>query len=404
MLLRDLSVSAVIAGLLAVIVSYAGPLVIVFQAAKSAGLSTELTSSWIWAISIGSGLTGVFLSWKLKVPIVTAWSTPGAALLVVVLTTMSINEAVAGYIVAAVMTIIVGVSGAFGKFVERIPKGLAAAMLAGILLSFGLDIFRSIQGDPLLVLAMVLTFIVVKRVFPRYSIAAVLAVGCALAFVTGHTHLSDVPLKVAVPVFIRPEWSWHTIFSLSLPLFLVTMTGQYVPGMTVLRASGFNISANPIVSITGLATLLLAPFGAHSVNIAAIIAAICCGKEAHENPNQRYVAGIVCGLGYLVIGAFGGALAVLFSSLPKELIATLAGLALVGSITTGMVGVITDERHRDSSIITFLVAASGMSFLGLGAAFWSLVLGGIAYLVLHGQWKTKAPVNGDRKQIARLNI
>jgi benzoate membrane transport protein len=385
-LTRNFSVSAVIAGLLAVIISYAGPLVIVFQAAKSAGLSDALTSSWIWAISIGSGLTGAILSWKLKAPVVTAWSTPGAALLVVMLPTMSMNEAVAGYIVAALMTLIVGVSGLFARFVEHIPKGIAAAMLAGILLHFGMDFFRLIPANPVLVLTMIATFIAFKRIAPRYAIAAVLLVGTAVACVSGLAHMSGVSLQIARPVFIRPEWSWHAIFGLSVPLFLVTITGQYVPGLAVLRASGYSTSVNPIVSVTGLAALLLAPFGAHSINLAAITAAICCGEEAHENPSKRYVAGIVCGVGYLVIGTFGAALAGLFSSLPKELIATLAGLALVGSILTGMIGLTSDERHRDSSVITFLVAASGMSFLGLGAAFWSLVFGGLAYFILHTEW------------------
>lgn len=386
----DLSLSALVAGFLAVLISYAGPLVIVFQAAKLANLSTELTSSWIWAISIGSGLTGIVLSWRLKTPIVTAWSTPGAALLVVMLPTMPLAQAIGAYIIASLAITAIGLSGGFDKLIERIPKGIAAAMLAGILFHFGTNVFNSINASPTLVLLMVATFFAVKRLRPRYAIAAVMLVGIVFAMATGHTNLSQVQLAVVHPVFVAPEWSWHAVLNLGLPLALVTLTGQYVPGMAVLHTSGYKVSAGSIVSTTGIASLLLAPFGSHGVNLAAITAAICTGKEAHEDADKRYVAGIACGLIYIVIGTFGGTLALLFSSLPKELIAALAGLALIGAISTGIVGVVNGEKSRDASVVTFLVTASGMSFLGLGAAFWGLVIGGLAYLVLHKSWQRPA--------------
>ncbi len=386
--LDDFSVSALVAGFLAVLISYAGPLVIVFQAAKLANLSTEFTSSWIWAISLGSGITGLWLSWRLKTPIITAWSTPGAALLVVMLPTMPLSQAIGAYIVSSVAITVVGLSGAFDKLIERIPKGIAAAMLAGILLRFGTDVFASIHANPALVLLMVLTFLVLKRMLPRYAIAAVLLVGSLFAIYTGKTHVSQISLSVVHPVFVMPEWSWHAVLGLGLPLALVTLTGQHVPGMAVLRTSGYQVSAGGIVGTTGIASLLLSPFGAHGVNLAAITAAICTGKEAHENPDKRYVAGIACGLIYVLIGTFGGAVALLFSSLPRELIAALAGLALLGAITTGLVGTLQDEKHRDASIVTFLATASGMTFLGMGSAFWGLVIGGCAYMVLHKPWRS----------------
>lgn len=385
------SLSALVAGFLAVLISYAGPLVIVFQAARLANLSTELTSSWIWAISIGSGLTGLLLSWRFKTPVVTAWSTPGAALLVVMLPTMPLAQAIGAYIVSAAAITVIGLSGAFDKLIERIPKGIAAAMLAGILMRFGTDVFASVNASPALVLLMLLTFLAAKRLLPRYAIAAVMLVGIAFAVFTGQTHLTQLSLAVVRPVLTTPEWSWHAALSLGLPLALVTLTGQYVPGMAVLRTSGYRIAAGSIVSTTGIASLLLAPFGAHGVNLAAITAAICTGKEAHEDADKRYIAGIASGLFYIVIGTFGGTLALLFSSLPRELIAALAGLALIGAITNGLIGTVQDEKHRDASVITFLVTASGMSFLGLGAAFWGLVIGGIAYLVLHKPWQRPGP-------------
>lgn len=383
----DLSLSCVVAGFLAVLISYAGPLIIVYQAARLANLSTEMTSSWIWAISIGSGLTGLILSWRLKTPIITAWSTPGAALLVVMLPGMPLPQAIGAYIVASLAISFIGLSGAFDRLIERIPKGIAAAMLTGILFHFGTNVFSSISTNPALVLLMFATFLVLKRFQPRYAIAAVMLVGIVFAITTDHTSLSQVKLAIVRPVFIAPEWSWHAILSLGLPLALVTLTGQYVPGMAVLRTSSYSVGARSIVSTTGIASVLLAPFGAHGVNLAAITAAICTGKEAHEEADKRYIAGIACGLIYIIIGIFGGTLALLFSSLPKELVVTLAGLALISAITNGMVGVVTDEKSRDAGVVTFLVTASGMSFLGFGAAFWGLFIGGLSYLVLHKSWQ-----------------
>lgn len=386
----DYSLSALVAGFLAVLISYAGPLVIVFQAAKLANLSEAQTSTWIWAVSIGSGVTGLLLSWRLKTPVVTAWSTPGAALLVVMLPTMPLAQAIGAYIVSSLAITAIGWSGAFDKLIAHLPKGLASAMLAGILLHFGTAVFASINASPALVLLMVLAFLAAKRLLPRYAIATVMLVGIAFAVGSGTTHLSQLSLAVVDPVWTAPAWSWHAVLSLGLPLALVTLTGQYVPGMAVLRASGYQVPASPIIGVTGLASLLLAPFGAHGVNLAAITAAICTGKEAHEDADKRYIAGMAAGLCYIVIGTFGGTLALLFSSLPRELIAALAGLALTGAITTGLIGTVHDEQHRDASVITFLVTASGMSFLGLGAAFWGLVIGALAYLVLHQPWRARA--------------
>jgi benzoate membrane transport protein len=272
-------------------------------------------------------------------------------------------------------------------------------MLAGILLRFGTDVFSSIKASPVLVLLMVLTFLLLKRSLPRYAIAGVMLVGTAYAMLSGATRLSQVSLTLVQPVFVMPEWSWHAVLNLGLPLALVTLTGQYVPGMAVLRGSGYSVPAGGIVGATGLLSLLLAPFGAHGVNLAAITAAICTGREAHEDPARRYVAGIASGAIYIVVGAFGGTLALLFGSLPHELIATLAGLALLGAIGTGLAGAIQDEKHRDASVITFLVTASGMSFLGLGAAFWGLVIGAVACLVLHRPSKRAAALAPAMRKI-----
>ncbi|BAQ76581.1 benzoate transporter family protein [Pseudomonas sp. Os17] len=379
---KDLSLSAVIAGLIAVIISYAGPLIIVFQAAREAHMPSDQVSSWIWAISIGSGLTGLLLSWRLKVPVITAWSTPGAALLVSMLPTVSLPQAIGAYVVASLIIAVLGLSGAFDKLMSRLPKAIAAAMLAGILFRFGAGLFTSVTLQPALVLAMIAAYLLGKRFSPRYAILAVLLVGCAVAAGLGEFNGGSITLALAEPIFIAPEWNWHAIVNIGLPLALVTLTGQYVPGMAVMRSAGYTTPARSIVSWTAITSALLAPFGSHGINLAAITAAICTGREAHEDPNKRYIAGIACGLFYILMGIFGATLASVFAALPKELIAALAGLALFGAISAGLSGAMADEKQREAALITFLVTASGMSFLGLAAAFWGLIFGLVAHCVL----------------------
>ncbi|QZI71939.1 benzoate/H(+) symporter BenE family transporter [Pseudomonas protegens] len=379
---KDLSLSAVIAGLIAVIISYAGPLIIVFQAAREAHLPSDQVSSWIWAISIGSGLTGLLLSWRLKVPVITAWSTPGAALLVSMLPTVSLPQAIGAYIVASLIIAVVGLSGAFDKLMSRLPKAIAAAMLAGILFRFGAELFTSVTLQPALVLAMIAAYLLGKRFSPRYAILAVLLVGCAVAAGLGNFNGGFITLALAKPIFTAPEWSWHAIINIGLPLALVTLTGQYVPGMAVMRSAGYTTPARSIVSWTAITSALLAPFGSHGINLAAITAAICTGREAHEDKDKRYIAGIACGLFYILMGIFGATLASVFAALPKELIAALAGLALFGAISAGLSGAMADEKQREAALITFLVTASGMSFLGLAAAFWGLIFGLVAHFAL----------------------
>ncbi|MDP9509003.1 benzoate/H(+) symporter BenE family transporter [Pseudomonas protegens] len=379
---KDLSLSAVIAGLIAVIISYAGPLIIVFQAAREAHLPSDQVSSWIWAISIGSGLTGLLLSWRLKVPVITAWSTPGAALLVSMLPTVSLPQAIGAYIVASLIIAVVGLSGAFDKLMSRLPKAIAAAMLAGILFRFGAELFTSVTLQPVLVLAMIAAYLLGKRFSPRYAILAVLLVGCAVAAGLGNFNGGSITLALAKPIFTVPEWNWHAIINIGLPLALVTLTGQYVPGMAVMRSAGYTTPARSIVSWTAITSALLAPFGSHGINLAAITAAICTGREAHEDKDKRYIAGIACGLFYILMGIFGATLASVFAALPKELIAALAGLALFGAISAGLSGAMADEKQREAALITFLVTASGMSFLGLAAAFWGLIFGLVAHFAL----------------------
>lgn len=381
----DWSLSAVAAGFLAVLVSYSGPLVIFYQAAQAAQMSNEVFASWVWGISIGAAVSGIFLSWKLRVPVITAWSAPGTALLITLFPGLSVHEAVGAYITAASILLLIGLSGYFDRLTARIPKGIASGMMAGILFQFGANAFKAMGSLPLLGCGMIAVYLLLRRYFPRYCIVLLLAAGLALAIATGNTRLSSVRLALVTPQFLAPSWSWSSTFSLALPLVLTTLAGQYLPGMAVLKGAGYQSPVRPILVANSIASLLVAFSGGITIAIASITAAICTGRDAHEDPARRYVAGIANGLFYLLGGLFGGTIVLLFASLPRELVATLAGLALLGAIGSNLAGVVAAEDHREASLITFLATASGMTLLGLGSAFWGIVIGLLAYAVLHRQ-------------------
>jgi benzoate membrane transport protein len=381
-LLRDFSLSAVVAGFIATVISYAGPLVIIFQAAKAGGLPHDMLSSWVWTISIGSGVLGIVLSLRYKVPIIIAWSAPGSALLVTMLPDISMNQAVGAYLISSVIILLVGLSGAFDKIIRKLPAAISAGMLAGILFRFGTGLFVSVKEQPWLVLAMLGTYLLFKRMMPRYAVMAVLVVGVAIAVASGELHSEALVIGLATPVWITPEFSWQVILGVAFPLMMVSLTGQFVPGMAVLRNDGYQTPASPLISSSALGSLLLAPFGCHGLNLAAITAAICTGKESHEDPGKRYVAGISGGVFYLLLGVFGATLVSIFTAFPAALIAALAGLALLAAIGGALGAAMSVPEDREAALITFLVTASGMSFLGLSAAFWGLIFGIAAHLLL----------------------
>ncbi|WP_312931850.1 benzoate/H(+) symporter BenE family transporter [Stutzerimonas nitrititolerans] len=404
-LLRDCSLSAVVAGFIATVISYAGPLVIIFQAAKAGGLPHELMSSWVWTISIGSGVLGILLSLRYRVPIVIAWSAPGSALLVTMLPHISMNQAVGAYLVSNLVILLVGLSGAFDKVIGKLPAAISAAMLAGILFRFGTELFVSVKDQPWLVLAMFATYLLFKRAMPRYAVMAVLVVGVAMAVGSGELRSEALVLGLAKPVWITPEFSWQVMLGVAFPLVMVALTGQFVPGMAVLRNAGYQTPASPLISGSALGTLLLAPFGCHGLNLAAITAAICTGKESHEDPGKRYIAGVSGGVFYLLLGIFGATLVSVFTAFPSALIAALAGLALLSAIGAALHGAMSVPADREAALITFLVTASGMSLLGLSAAFWGLIFGIAAHLLLTLRKPAAAPVKQgaclSREQPAR---
>lgn len=375
----------VVAGLISVIVNYGGTFILVFQAAKVAGLSPELTASWVWSISIGVGVTGIILSWVSREPIITAWSTPAAAFLVTALATTPYEEAIGAYLISAIAFVVLGLSGWFERVIRLIPTGVAAGLLAGILLQFGIGAFGSMSIDPLLVSFLIIVYVVLKRFTARYAVVGILMLGLAFLLIQDRIDVSGLSLRLAAPIFTMPVFSLNALLSVALPLFLITLTGQYMPGMLVLRNDGFRTSANSIVTVTGFGSLLMAPFGSHAFNIAAITAAICTGPEAHDNPDKRWVAGVAAGVFYVLVGVFGLTLAAVFMAFPVTFITTLAGLALLGTIGGSLASAMADAKTREASLITFLAAAANITFLGIGGAFWGLVIGLVAYAVLNGR-------------------
>lgn len=375
----------VIAGLISVIVNYGGTFILVFQAARVAGLSPELTASWVWSVSIGVGVTGLLLSWVNREPIITAWSTPAAAFLVVALSTTPYAEAVGAYMLSALAFVLLGLSGCFDKLIRLIPPGVAAALLAGILLQFGIGAFAGMSLDPVLVGLLIAAYIVLKRFTARYAVVGILVLGLGFLLTQDRVDLSGLSLQWAAPVFTPPEFSLNALLSVALPLFLITLTGQYMPGMLVLRNDGFKTSANPILTVTGLGSLLMAPFGSHAFNVAAITAAICTGKEASQDPSKRWIAGVAAGVFYIFIGVFGVTLAAVFMAFPATFITTLAGLALLGTIGTSLASAMADVKSREASLITFLACAANITLLGIGGAFWGLLIGLTAHALLNGR-------------------
>lgn len=381
----------IVAGLISVIVNYGGTFILVFQAAKVAGLSPELTASWVWSISIGVGVTGLFLSWMTREPIITAWSTPAAAFLVTALATTPYAEAVGAYLISAAAFVVLGLSGYFEKVIRLIPSGVAAGLLAGILLQFGIQAFGGMSVDPTLAGLLIVSYVVLKRATARYAVVGILVLGLAFLLLQHRVDLSGLELRFAAPVFTRPEFSLNALLSVALPLFLITLTGQYMPGMLVLRNDGFKTSANPIVTVTGLGSLLMAPFGSHAFNIAAITAAIATGREAHEDPSKRWIAGIAAGVCYILVGVFGVTLAAVFMAFPATFITTLAGLALLGTIGGSLANALADAKTREAALITFLAAAANITLFGIGGAFWGLLIGLLSYAVLNGQMPWRRP-------------
>ncbi|CAN5188328.1 benzoate/H(+) symporter BenE family transporter [soil metagenome] len=387
--LQDLSLSAASAGFVAVLVGFTSSVAIVFQAATNLGATPAQISSWMWALGLGMGLCSLLPSLWLRQPVMIAWSTPGAAVLATAGAAggFGMHDAVGAFLVCAALTVLVGATGWFERVLDRIPMPIASALLAGVLTRFGLDAFIALKSALGLVLAMLAAYLIGRRLWPRYAVPGVLLVGIGYAAANGQLHLGGVEWGLTVPVFTSPEFSWRATVSLALPLFVVTMASQNLPGVAAIRAAGYPMPISKIITLTGLATLVLAPFGAFALNLSAITAAICMGREAHTDPARRYMAAASCGLIYCVIGLFGAAVTGVLTAFPRELVVAVAGLALLGSIGGGLAVALKDDAYREAALITFLVTLSGVSLGGIGSAFWGVVAGASALFVQ--QWRPR---------------
>lgn len=380
--LKDLSLSATVAGFVAVLVGFTSSVAIIFQATQQLGATPAQTTSWMWALGMGMGLTSLGLSLWTRQPVLTAWSTPGAALLAAT-SGVPMAEAIGAFIVCGGLIVLAGITRAFERIMDRIPMAIASALLAGVLARFGLDAVRATPTAPVLVVVMLLTYLAGRRWWPRYATPAVLLAGIVVAGLQGQLQLGVVRWDWAAPVWTTPHFSLTTLIGVALPLFLVTMASQNLPGVAAQRASGYQTPVSASITATGLATVLLAPFGGYAFNLAAITAAICMGREAHEDPARRYMASVMAGVFYLLIGLAGGAVVGLLQAFPKALVAAVAGLALLGTIAGGLSAALKEEKHRDAAILTFLVTLSGLSLMGIGSAFWGVVAGAVSLMVQH---------------------
>lgn len=365
----------IVAGFVTVLIGFSSSVAILFQAAQAAGADSAVTGSWLLAFCVGLALTCIGLSWRYRMPIVTAWSTPGAALLATSLASVSLDQAIGAFLFCGLLITLAGVTGWFERVIGRIPVALAAALLAGILTRFALDAVLAARTQPWLVGAMFASYLLARWWLARYAVPIMLIVGLALAGAMGLVDGSKLALAPAVPHLIWPTFSWPVLIGVGIPLFVVTMASQNVPGVAVLRASGYEPPISAVTTTTGVMTLLLAPFGAFAINLAAITAAICAGPHAHPDPGRRWVAGVFAGLFYLIVGFFGASVAILLSALPPELVVALAGIALLATIAAGLAQACGDPDWREAAVVAFLVTLSGVSFFSIGSAFWGLVAG-----------------------------
>lgn len=368
-------------GFISVLVGYSAGAAIVFQAAEAVGASQAEINSWMLSLGVGMGVTGLILSIRYKTPILTAWSTPGAALLAVSLSGVPMSQAIGAFLLCGLLLTITGITGWFEKIANLVPISLANAMLAGILFQFGIGIFESLQQELALVATMGATYLLGKIFLGRYTIPFVLLIGAIMSGFLGLYAPQSIDLEFAKPVFIMPTFNFSTLISVGIPLYIVTMTSQNMPGIATIRAGGYKAPISASITVTGVMTLLLAPFGGYTFNLAAITAAICLNEDADEDKNTRYKAAIVAGVFYIIVGLMGATVVSLFFVAPKALVVAIAGMALLGTIGNALVGALSEIKHREAALITFLVTVSGISFVGIGAAFWGLVIGMVANLI-----------------------
>ncbi len=372
--------SVVTAAIVAALVGIAGALAVVLAAAEAVGATPAETTSWVTALCLSMALTSGWLSWRHKMPIITAWSTPGAAVIAATAGSVRMDAAAGAFLLAAALIVATALIRPLDALVRRIPVGVAAGMLAGVLVRFVLQMVEAVPVEPMLVLPLIALFLVARLKSPGLAMLLVIASGTALA--AGLGLIGRWPeITVSQFTVVTPRFEVATLIGLGVPLYLVTMASQNLPGAAVLRAAGYDPPFTSALLVTGLASLIIAPLGAHTINLAAITAAICTGPDAHPDPAKRWHTGVAYMLVYCGLAALGAALVALFAAFPAVLIRTIAGLGLIGALTGALGSALADERHRFAAVTAFVVTASGLTLAGIGAAFWGL-LAGLAVLGL----------------------
>jgi benzoate membrane transport protein len=381
------SMQALAAGLLAAFVGFAGAFAVVIRGLTAVGATPAEAASGVMALSIAMGLCGILLSLRLRMPISVAWSTPGGALLATSGPVAGgFGGAVGAFMVTAVLIVMCGQWKPLGRLVSAIPRALANAMLAGVLLGLCLAPMRAVASVPGLALPVVLVWVVVAQFARRFAVPAAVVVAVGLIAMTSSLPATSLGALWPVPVLVTPTFSLGGVIGIALPLFIVTMASQNIPGVAVLNVNGYRPEPGGLFTVTGLFGLLVAPFGGHAINLAAITAALCAGPEAHPDPGRRYWAAVVAGVGYVAFGLLAGAATMLISAAPPVLIEAVAGLALLGALGAALIGAVGEPHEREAAIVTFLVTASGLSFFGISGAFWGLVAGGLILLLV--RWRT----------------
>ena len=386
-LLQDFSIPAVFAGFITFLIGISVSAVLVIQAAQLLGANPEQITSWFWALGLGIGLSGLILSWKFKYPVATSWSTAALALIIATASGYSLYEAIGAFLVSGLLTATLGFLGIFEKIISYIPQSLTSAMLAGVLLKFGIALFASMQNDWAFILSLLAVYIVTKRLWARYCIVITVIAGIIICPFFMEFHVPTLQWGLVKPVWMTPEFTWSAILGLALPLFVINMASQYLPGIAMIKSYGYKPHVNQLIGWTGTAQTLLAPFGCYTVNIAAISAAVSLDDQVHPDPAKRYIAGMSCGFFYILMGLFAATLTSLLMSFPHLFIVALAGIALFGTISHNIAIAFHEVKDREAALLTFLFSASGVQFFGIGSAFWGLLFGFAVSFILNFKLK-----------------
>ena len=380
-LIQDFSIPAVFAGFITFLIGISVSSVLVIQAAQLLGASTAQISSWFWALGLSIGLSGLILSWKFKYPVATSWSTAGLALIIATGSGYSLNEAVAAFMICGVITATLGFFGAFERILSFIPQSLTSAMLAGVLLKFGIDVFAKLETHWGFIFTLLATYIVLKKALPRYCIVITVIVGFVICPLFMQFEIPPLNFSLTQPVWVTPDFSLQSLLGLAIPLFIINMASQYLPGIAMIKSYGYQPHVRQLVGWTGIAQAFLAPFGAFATNIAAISAAVSLDDQAHPDPQKRYIAGMSCGVFYILMGLFASTLTTLLISFPSVFIVALAGIALFATIGHNISIAFHQVDEREAALMTFLFSASGVQFFGIGSAFWGLLFGYAVYRI-----------------------